>query len=126
MMNRSRMIVKAKQLFLDWLHSLTDPANTTLDEVNSDSTACLIQDYESDDQRENVLAHCHDLILDHQFSGWWTDKRDWPEIGDPETFGEWFDVEFCSIVRDLLDESLVDEGKGGAPRKHEHEHYEAH
>ena len=109
MINRSLLIVRAKQRFLDWLNSLPDPAITALDEVNSDSTVYLVQDFESDDEREKVLAHCYDLILEDQLSGWWTDKRDWPEIRDLETFKEWFDVESHSVVRDLLNESLVDE-----------------
>ena len=109
MVNRSVLIVRAKQPFLDWLQSLPDPANITLDEVNHDNTAYLIQDYESDNEREKILAHCYDLILEDQLAGWWKDATDWPEIRDLETFKEWFDTEFHSLVIDLVDGPLGDE-----------------
>ncbi len=109
MVNRSILIVRAKQPFLEWLRSLPDPANITLDEVNSDNTAYLIQDYKSDDEREKILTHCYDLVFEDQLAGWWRDETDWPEIRDMETFKEWFDIEFHSLVIDLVDGPLGDE-----------------
>ena len=41
MINRSLVILREKQRFVDWLQSLPDPANTTLDELNSDNAAYL-------------------------------------------------------------------------------------
>ena len=60
MVNRSILIVRARQPFLEWLRSLPDPTNITLDEVSADNTAYLVQDCESDDEREKVLTYCYD------------------------------------------------------------------
>lgn len=57
--NRSFIVVHAKEPFLQWINSLPDPGNFTLDEVNRDSTA-----------------------------------------------KEWFDVDFHSIVSDLVEKPL--------------------
>jgi hypothetical protein len=48
--DRSILTVRAKQPFLDWLHSLPDPdpVRYTLDEVNRDQSAYLLPEYEDD------------------------------------------------------------------------------
>ena len=46
MINRSIVIVKAKQPFQLWLQSLPDPANLTLQQINEDSTAYLLPAFE--------------------------------------------------------------------------------
>ena len=56
-----------------------------------------------------MLYHCCHLILEDQLSGWWTDENDWPKIKDMETFREWFDLEFHSLVINLVDGPLGDE-----------------
>ena len=108
MINRSLIIVRAKAPFLNWLKSLPDPINLTLDQLNQDNKAYLVQEIESDKQREKILEHYFPLIVEEQLSGWWTDEGDWPEIEDLKVFREWFDVEIHSVVIDLLDEKIVD------------------
>jgi hypothetical protein len=43
--NRSVIVVRAKEPFLQWLNSLPDPGKFTLDEVNQDSTTFLLPEY---------------------------------------------------------------------------------
>ena len=40
--NRSLLVVRAKEPFLHWVNSLPDPADVTLEEVNSDQSAFLL------------------------------------------------------------------------------------
>ena len=109
MLNRSLIIVKARQPFLDWLHSLPDPADITLEDADWDNTAYLIQDITGEEDHDQILAHYCDMILREQLAGWWMDEGDWPEIKDLKTFKKWFDVEFHSVVRDLVDEPVMDD-----------------
>jgi len=54
--NRSVFVVRAKEPFLQWLNSLPDPGDFTLDEVNRDSTAYLLPEFEDDDEMEKLLG----------------------------------------------------------------------
>lgn len=64
MLNRSIIIIKAKEPFLSWLSSLPEPENDiSLDEINCDNSVYLLPEYEMDDEREDILADYYDLIL---------------------------------------------------------------
>ena len=110
MLNRCVLIVKAKSPFLEWLQSLPDPADTTLDRINRDDTAAyLLPDYTYDTEQEEILAHYFDLIFEEQLAEWWPVPTDWPANRDLDNFKKWFSVEFHSMVIDLVDETLKDE-----------------
>jgi len=61
MLNRSIIIIKVKEPFLNWLRSLPEPENEiTLDEINFENTAYLLPEYEMDGEREKIrLAELH-------------------------------------------------------------------
>ena len=110
MLNRSIIIIKAKVPFLDWLRSLPDPDNgTTLDEINFDNTAYLLPEYDMDGQTEHTLEKYYDAIFEDQLTEWWTDSTHWPSPRKLSIFKEWFDVEFHSLILDLVDLPLEDE-----------------
>ena len=109
MINRSILIVKAKQPFRQWLQSLPDPANYTLEQINQDNAAYLLPQYDADDDRKKLLRRYFGLIFEEQLSSWWRDETDWPAQRDMKTFIQWFDVEFHSVVLDLVDKPLLHE-----------------
>ena len=104
MLNRSIIIIKAKEPFLSWLSSLPEPENNiSLDEIDFDNSVYLLPEYEMDDEREEILADYYDIIFEDQLAGWWTDSAIWPKTRDLSTFKEWFDIEFHSLILDLVD-----------------------
>jgi hypothetical protein len=109
MINRCILIVKAKQPFLLWLQSLPDPANFTLEQINRDNAAYLLPEYDDDNDRKKLLQRYSSLIFEEQLSSWWRDETDWPAQRDMRTFTQWFDVEFHSVVLDLVDRPLLRE-----------------
>ena len=103
MLNRSIIIIKAKEPFLSWLSSLPEPENNiSLDEINFDNSVYLLPEYEMDDEREEILADYYDIIFEDQLAAWWTDSAIWPKTRDLSTFKEWFDIEFHSLILDLV------------------------
>jgi hypothetical protein len=112
MLNRTVIIIKAKQPFLDWYLSLTDPNKhqATLEELNLDAAAYLIPECDDDDQVEKLLKHHYQDIFDAELLGWWTRKEDWPQKRTYKMFRNWFDIEFHTEIRDLSDEPLEDDG----------------
>jgi hypothetical protein len=109
MINRSVLIVRAKEPFVKWINSLPDPAGVTVELVNQDNTVYLLPEYSYDNEQEELLADFYDLIFEEQLNGWWTEKSAWPVNRDLATFKKWFDVEFHSAVLDLVDAPLEDD-----------------
>jgi hypothetical protein len=110
LINRCVLIVKAKEPFLEWVRRLPDPERSmTLSQLNEDSHAYLLPEYEMDEDREALLAECYDDIFYHELMGWWTDESAYPASRSLEMFKEWFSVEFHSSVVDLGDTDLETE-----------------
>ena len=109
MINRSLITIKIKEPFRQWLLSLPDPDDTTLDELNADSTAYLIPEYDDENQRDRILKKVFSDIFEEQLGGWWTDEKDWPIKRDFKTFKQWFDVEFHSVIEDFVEGEIIDE-----------------
>ena len=109
MLNRVLMTIKAKEPFREWINSLPDPEDVTLEEINEDSTVYLVPEYDDDDHRDLILKKVYKDIFDEQLEGWWADEKDWPPKRDLKTFKQWFHVEFHSMIIDLVGTKLVDE-----------------
>ena len=110
MLNRCVVTIRAKEPLCVWLHSLPDCDDITLDQVNQETTAYLLPVYMDDDEQDAILSQYYDLLFEEELAGWWTAKDDWPENRSLEMFKSWFDVDFHSVVVDLEDAPLRDEG----------------
>lgn len=105
--NRSLLILKPKQPFLDWSRMLDDKdEDLTLEEIHHDSTAYLIPELWQDSDQHELLESYYDVLFEEQLAGWWTDEADWPEKRDLKMFLAWFEVEFHSLVFDLCEEPI--------------------
>lgn len=109
MINRGLVIALAKEPFREWLRSLPDPEDLTLEEINEDCSAYLIPEWADDKQKDSVIKRVYPGIFENQLSGWWTAEKDWPKKRDLKTFRLWFDLRFHSIVEDLVDDILIDD-----------------
>jgi len=70
--NRSTVTVRAKQPFKDWLDSLPDMLDLTLEEINRSTTTYLLPKADECNAVEDILRDYHDLIFDDQLAGYWT------------------------------------------------------
>lgn len=110
MINRCAVTVRAKQPFMDWLHGLPDMLDMTLELVNQECSIYLLPEIDDLSEQEALLEDFIDFIFEEELSGWWTGDQDWPQVRNMEVFSAWFNVEFHSVVHDLVeDEPLVDE-----------------
>ena len=102
--NRTVLVVKPRQPFLDWANSLDDEIkDLTLERLRRDCTAFLVPEIEYDSDLREVLEWCFELLFEEQLAGWHTEPEDWPQDRNLEMFLEWFEVEFHSLVFDLCD-----------------------
>lgn len=109
-LNRTAILVKPVQPFLDWLHEV-DPANRefTLADIQSDATIYLIPDSDSEVEAREFLAGVCGQIFEDELEGWNTDVPSWPRVRDLRTFERWFEWSCHSLVADLSDEDLIED-----------------
>ena len=106
--NRTVIVVKAKEPFLKWTQRLPDPLEgLTLDRLHNDCHAYLFPLWDTHEEREALLAEVYDFLFVQELYGWHRDDREFPRNRTFAMFLEWFDVEFHSIVVDLLDEDIL-------------------
>jgi hypothetical protein len=105
--NRSALVVKPAQLFLDWLHRV-DPtsAHLTLDDLRLEPTIYLLPEWETNEEALEHLAEVSDKIFEEQLNGWYRVPSVWPEKRDLNAFLQWFECSFHSMVIDVCDERL--------------------
>lgn len=77
--NRSALVVKPRQLFLDWLHR-ADPTSfeLTLPDLGREPTIYLIPECGTDEDVAEVLRELCEEIFEEQLAGWYTDMSTWP------------------------------------------------
>ena len=110
MLNRSAIVVKPKQPFLDWLHT-ADPTShrLTLRDLSLEPTIYLIPECDTGEDVREVLEELCEEIFVAQLAGWFRDEQTWPQDLGFDTFCRWFDFQHHSMLVDLCDEPLIDE-----------------
>jgi len=99
MINRSSVIVRPKQPYIDWAAQLDDSGVTP--DANAEKTIYLIPEYGDDVEAMEILSRCFDIIFEAELDGWHTDKSAWPKDRTFAMFRDWFEFEFHSLVEDL-------------------------
>ena len=108
MINRSALLVKSAQPFLDWLHRV-DPtsAHLTLEDLRREPAIYLLPEWETEEEEAfEHLAEVSSEIFEEQLNGWYPVTSVWPADRDLNAFLRWFDCSFHSMVVDLCDERL--------------------
>jgi len=109
-LNRSAIMVKPKQPFLDWLHA-ADPTSLelTLVDLVREPTIYLIPECDTNEEVVEVLCELSEEIFEEQLAGWYTDTETWPRDRSFKAFCRFFDFQHHSMLVDLCDEPLIPE-----------------
>ena len=111
--NRSLIVVKPKQPFLEWAQAVDYMEGLTLEHMRDDDpSAYLIPELIYEDDQPEILKWCYEDVFEAELNSWYTDPALWPPRRDLKMFLEWFDIEFHSCVWDLCDDpiEIVDYG----------------
>ena len=110
MVNRSALVVRPQQPFLDWVNAV-DPADSkvTLQNVVDDPTIYLIPECGTEKDLANVLRLIYEEIFEDQLCAWYTDRECWPQDRSFAVFRRWFEWQWHSMVVDLSGEPLIRE-----------------
>lgn len=78
-MNRSVIVIKPKQSFLDWLHT-ADPTSRSLTvrELVQEPTVYLSRECDTKDDVRQARRELGGEIFLEQLSGWFRDTTTWP------------------------------------------------
>lgn len=107
MLNRSAVIVRPKQPYLDWAKGL-DGSNLDPSDL-SERTVYLLPEYDDDVEGMAMLAKAYGLIFESELESWHLIEEDWPANRTFAMFRQWFEIEMHSMVNDLTGEPLVDD-----------------
>jgi hypothetical protein len=107
--NRSVVVLKPRQPFLDWLQGTPDwDFDLGLDSLRVDCTSFLIPEcHELEDAVQFMDQHFAG-IFELELESWESDTRLWPENRTLKLFWEWFEVEIHSNVIDLAEDEITD------------------
>ncbi|MGY8963974.1 MAG: hypothetical protein ACKVKT_10500 [Rhodospirillales bacterium] len=110
MINRSVLILRYKQLFVDWVNAADPvPANTVkLADVHEDSKAYLVEVEDEDELAAWIKAN-GELLFEEELNGWYTDPTLWPIDRSLAQFKRWCSFELHTVVVDTGATPLVDD-----------------
>ncbi len=101
MLNRSAVVVRPKQPFVDWLKSVNELELPDVTVAQLDKTLYLVPDYEDPQDAEKVLKKVCEEIFCRELEGWYADEETWPKDRSVKVFKEWFALEHYGVVEDV-------------------------
>jgi hypothetical protein len=107
MLNRSVVMVRPKQPFLDWAAQVNGADGPP--DRDDERIVYLIPEYDDEQEAWELLEEVYEEIFESELYGWHTEESSWPQQRDFAMFQQWFDIELNSIVEDLCGYELVDE-----------------
>ena len=107
-LNRSAVVVKPKQPFLDWLHT-ADPTSRDLSlrDLTQEPTIYLLPECDTPAELDEALRERCEEIFIEQLAAWFNDEETWPQDLSFEAFRHCFDCQHHSMLVDLCHDPLI-------------------
>ncbi len=108
MINRSAVIVRPKQPYMDWASQLDDSG--MMPDPNEAPTIYLIPEHDDDSAARVILEQIYESIFDAELHAWHTCTSDWPANRTFAMFRDWFDITFVTAIADLCEGPILNDG----------------
>lgn len=111
-LNRSAIILRARQPFLDWRNSFElkeGRKDYTLEEIREDPKVYLVFGFKSAVHVRDSVMEEFNIYFTDQLVGTVTGEEEWPKNRTVEMFKEWFDIEVFTTVDDVEDQVDIEE-----------------
>ena len=105
--NRSLLIIKAKEPFRDWVASLPGKSKITIRDLNTGCKAYLIPEFEDNTQKDEILHQIHADIFAEKLFQYCIDDIKWPQNRTFALFNRWFEPEFYPVVEDTAGSDII-------------------
>jgi hypothetical protein len=93
--DRSAIIIKPLQPFIDWCSSLYPE---DLDDIKETKTYLISEDIEDIDK---WLAKKFDKLFTFELESWHPNKKEWPQKRNFKMFNQWFQVDISRLIYDF-------------------------
>ena len=108
--NRTAVVIKPRQPFVDWLNSVPDEdIDFTLEQISTDNITFLIPEQDDPKDAKKYIRKRFEQIFEFELWGWITTEELWPKNRNWKMFQEWFSIEIHSEIFDLVDEEIEKE-----------------
>ena len=110
LLNRSAVVVRPREPYLHWAKQddSSGVAEAVFETLRAMPNAYLISEDEEAEGPMDLLGQWWTNVFEAMLEGWLTDRAMWPQNRTFAMFEEWFEVEACESVHDLVDEPLGD------------------
>jgi hypothetical protein len=109
MLNRSAVVVRPAQPFIDWVAGLEGP--TVLPSETDEPTVYLVFPFDESAQGLAVLEQVYPRLFESELYAWCTDERAWPRRRTFAMFRRWFLLELLAVLEDACEGAIVDESE---------------
>ena len=108
--NRTAIIIKPKQPFVDWLNTIPgEKSDNTIENTSSENTTFLIPEFFGHKESRAYIKKIYSYIFEFELFGWYTNEELWPQKRTWNMFQEWFVIEINSEVFDLVEGDIEKE-----------------
>lgn len=106
--NRSIVILKPKQPFLDWLLNIETyrQVGLTLQDLRHDCTTLLLPNVEDEEGALQYVYSQYTTIFEMELEAWIIDETLWPDSRNLKMFKDWIELEFHTTVIDLVEDEF--------------------
>jgi hypothetical protein len=99
---RTALVIKPKQPYIQWANSLDEDGVKLGVDFEMEGRVYLVDNASGFDlDVEATVAPHFEFIFEEELNAWHRVESDWPARRDFDTFLEWFEVEYHSMVIDL-------------------------
>ena len=107
LINRSSLVIKPKQPFVEWLSStLSEPA-PDLHELRQESNSYLFDEADREEDFTEALNRHWQAMFENELAAWDEFGDHWPAERSLELFLSWFEIDHTLMNFDLSDQPLM-------------------
>ncbi|HRG61739.1 MAG: hypothetical protein E6Q32_03845 [Neisseriales bacterium] len=104
---RSIVVIKPKQPFLDWINNNLAISNETLLDLSNiriDCNSYLIPEINEIEDGVAYVDEVYEALFQLELASWSEDQNLWPQELSLKMFWEWFDIEISPTLIDLTED----------------------
>lgn len=107
LLNRSAIVIRPLQPFLDWVHEVV-PTSQSLGfaDLYREPNVYLLPETTSPEDADRLVQRCFGTIFEAELGGWFRDPSDWPTKQTFRLFRAWFEYTYHSMLFDLAENYL--------------------
>jgi hypothetical protein len=112
---RSIVVIKPKQPFLDWINNNLAISNETLLDLSNiriDCNSYLIPEINEIEDGVAYVDEVYEALFQLELASWSEDQSLWPQELSLKMFWEWFDIEISPTLIDLTEDDDSSDNEG--------------